>query len=500
MKALQKSNIRLNLNYSLIVSVLSGFLLLSYSQPWSQTTTHRVLIGGCDLGYTAVVGKDGAFEWKFTEPNENDDAWVLPNGNIIWSYKQGVKMVTPNYYAPLLSKVVWNRPTPSGAETHACQPLDGGSSKFLIGESYATYSDIIEVDTSGKVWKRITLQGFGSGSHNQFRQIRKTPQKTYLVAQQAGNGKAFEYDSTGKLLRTFPDGRFATERLANGNTLIGCGDNHRAIEVDANNNIVWQVGQTDIKGDNFTVSLGFVAGLLRLPNGNTMLCNWGGHGGATGAAVIEITPDKKLVWSISATIPNFVASIQLLDALDSIRPVASNAVASALAQKRITVTFSKTLDSASSVALANYSLNGGVAITAVTFGNDRKSVLLTIGTTLVATTLYTLTINNVLDNASPANKIAAGSTVKVEMGVFVIDHNPAPGLADPLNVTSGYSSLSVYNLQGRLVRHYTVGRVTSVAALVQFLGTRENGLLRGGRYFVTVTSDRGRETHKVVVP
>jgi hypothetical protein len=216
--------------------------------------------------------------------------------------------------------------------------------------------------------------------------------------------------------------------------------------------------------------------------------------------VLEITPDKKLVWSITTTIPNAVSAFQLLDALDSIRPVASKAVALDLAQKRITVTFSKTLDSASAIALANYSLNGGVTITAVTFGSDRKSVLLTIGTTLVATTSYTLTINNVLDNSSPANKIAAGSTVKVEMGVFVIDYNPAPGLTGTLNVQSGYSSLSVYNLQGRLVRHYTVGRVTSVAALVQFLGTRENSLLRGGRYIVAVTSDRGRETHKVVVP
>jgi hypothetical protein len=41
------------------------------------------------------------------------------------------------------------------------------------------------------------------------------------------------------------------------------------------------------------------AGFQRLPNGNTVLCNWGGHGHVgKQAQIIEITPDKKVVWQV----------------------------------------------------------------------------------------------------------------------------------------------------------------------------------------------------------
>jgi len=271
--------------------------------------THRVLISGCNLGYLAIVGTNGQFEWKNNDGSVACDSWLLPNGNIVYSYSFGAKIIKPNFQNSALDVVVWDHRTKSGGETHSCQPLDGSSSKFLIGESFDTVSYIVEVDTANKEWKRIALPHFGSGAHGQFRQVRKTPEGTYLVSQETTSGRAFEYDSTGKLLRTFPDGRYSAQRLANGNTLIACGDNHRVIEVDRNNQIVWQVAQTDISG----ISLGFVAEVVRLSNGNTLICNWGGHGGSSGAAVIEVTQDKTLVWSLAATIPNYVASVKVLD-------------------------------------------------------------------------------------------------------------------------------------------------------------------------------------------
>ena len=113
------------------------------------------------------------------------------------------------------------------------------------------------------------------GTHSQFRQIRKTPQGTYLVSQQSGSGKARELDADGKVLRTFPCGQFVAIRLPDGNTLIACGDAHRVIEVDPADQIVWEVKETDIPGNR----LGFVAGLQRLANGDTVICNWSGHSG-----------------------------------------------------------------------------------------------------------------------------------------------------------------------------------------------------------------------------
>ena len=56
---------------------------------------------------------------------------------------------------------------------------------------------------------------------------------------------------------------------------LRCGDDHRVIEVDGQGSVVWQVTEHEIPGNQ----LGFAAGLQRLPNGNTIICNWPGHGG-----------------------------------------------------------------------------------------------------------------------------------------------------------------------------------------------------------------------------
>ena len=55
--------------------------------------------------------------------------------------------------------------------------------------------------------------------------------------------------------------------------------------------------------------LGYVAGVRRLPNGNTLICNWGGHGGAKGPALFEITRQKELVWRTPQSIKNRVSAV-----------------------------------------------------------------------------------------------------------------------------------------------------------------------------------------------
>jgi hypothetical protein len=61
--------------------------------------------------------------------------------------------------------------------------------------------------------------------------------------------------------------------------------------------------------------LKFMTGLQRLPNGNTVMTNWLGHGQfGKSSHIIEITSDKKVVWTFfdHKTIRT-VSSIQLLD-------------------------------------------------------------------------------------------------------------------------------------------------------------------------------------------
>jgi hypothetical protein len=105
-------------------------------------------------------------------------------------------------------------------------------------------------------------------------------------------------------------------RLKNGHTLIACADSNkqpgRVFEVDQEGHTIWEVKGEELPG----VSLKFMAGLERLENGNTVMCNWLGHGAlGQSAHIVEVTPDKKVVWRFydHATMKT-VSSIYLLDA------------------------------------------------------------------------------------------------------------------------------------------------------------------------------------------
>ncbi len=278
------------------------YLLLLAASAQAQ---HRLLVSGCGYGEVAVYAKDGTKEWSFAEKNEADDAWLLPNNDVVMAYKYGMRIIRPDWKSGVGGKILKDRPTPNKGETHSCQPLPGGG--FLIGESFDGVSYIVELNSDLQETKRIKLKKYGK-KHGSFRQIRKTPQNTYLVTQQRKGGIAMEIDAAGKIIRNFPDGRFVAERLENGNTLIACGDTHRIIEVDAEDKMVWSLEQNDLSG----ITIGFAAGVQRLPNGNTIFCNWGGHGGTAGASIVEVSPDKKVVWSTSPGKPNRAANVKVL--------------------------------------------------------------------------------------------------------------------------------------------------------------------------------------------
>jgi hypothetical protein len=263
--------------------------------------SHRFLNGFSDKGMLAIVNPDGTHAWEYTIGQaEANDAWLLPNGDVVLSFIAGAREVTP------AKQTVWQYMAPAGAEVHSVQPLPGGL--FLIGESHSDGTSFLyEMDRTTTISHTVKVT-LGGGAHGQFREIRKTPQGTYITSQL--NGKAMEFDATGKLLNTYPCGSFVGIRLPDGNTLISCGDDHRVIEVDPQNAIVWQVGQNDIPGN----TLFFVAGLQRLPNGNTVVCNWPGHaGGSTQPQVLEITRDKKVVWQVRDASLGWISNIEILD-------------------------------------------------------------------------------------------------------------------------------------------------------------------------------------------
>ena len=91
------------------------------------------------------------------------------------------------------------------------------------------------------------------------------------------------------------DWPFTAIRLANGNTVVGCTNGNRVIEIDSEGKIVWSVDNDDL-GEKLIAD---ACGVQRLPNGNTVITSYHG-GGPDKVKLLEVTPEKKVVWKYSA--------------------------------------------------------------------------------------------------------------------------------------------------------------------------------------------------------
>ncbi len=263
----------------------------------------RILAGDDSTRRLAIVAPDGSLEWEIPVTAIHD-ATVLPNGNIL--LQQGwtrVQEVTPD------RKVVWEYDAAKAnpgkpVEVHAFQRLPHDLT--MIVESGP--ARIIEVDREGKVHREVKLQVDHPNAHSDTRLVRKLANGNYLVAHEA-DGRVREYSPEGKIVwqydiplfgkerkgghgpEAFGNQVFAATRLANGNTLIGTGNGHSVLEVNPAGSIVWKVEQQDLAG----ITLAWVTRVERLANGNTLIGNC--HAGPENPQLIEITPDRRVVWS-----------------------------------------------------------------------------------------------------------------------------------------------------------------------------------------------------------
>jgi len=254
-------------------------------------------------GKVLIVSAEGKVEWEYPAPGSND-LWVLPNGNLLFNAGHGVKEVTRK------KEVVFRYE--SRSEIYACQRLPDGNT--FIGECNA--GRLLEVDPSGKVAKEIRLLPEGKdGGHLYMRNARRLKDGNYLVTHY-GENVVREYDPRGKVVLEIAarGGPHSAVRLAGGRTLIACGDlegGPRVFEADGSGKVVWEIGKDDLPG----IGLKFMTGLQRLPNGNTVISNWLGHGNFGKAPhLIEVTPEKKVMWTF-ADHENMktISSVQLLD-------------------------------------------------------------------------------------------------------------------------------------------------------------------------------------------
>ncbi len=271
-----------------------------------ESPRRRVLAADYSTKRIAILGPDGKIEWQHRIDNIHD-LHRLPNGNILFqrSFTQLVEV------DPRTDQVVWNYDAGrmngndgKRVEVHAFQRLNEGST--MVVESGP--ARILEVDREGKVRKEIKLKVNHPDAHSDTRLARKLDNGHYLVCHER-DGAVREYDGSGKVVWEYavplfdraPRGGhgpeawgnqcFAALRLPNGNTLITTGNGHSVIEVTPGKEIVWSLHQKDLPG----VTLAWVTTLQVLKNGNIVLGNC--HAGPENPQIVEVTRDKKVVWS-----------------------------------------------------------------------------------------------------------------------------------------------------------------------------------------------------------
>lgn len=282
----------------------------------------RVL--GEDGGRVAIVDEYGRVEWEYRTNAQSHDLWLLPNGNVLLATgPAAVAAVTPG------KEVVWKYEARSKAgydgrvEVHSFQPLADGT--VMVAES--GNRRIVEVDRGGKIVREMPLTVEHPDAHRDTRLVRKLDDGHYLVCHE-GDGAVREYEPSGKVVWTYkldlggrpespghgPEGHgtsvFSAYRLANGNTLIGGGNNNRVLEVSPAGEVVWSVDQKELPG----VTLAWVTMLHPLPNGNVIIDNC--HAGRDNPQLIEVTRDKKVTWTFKdfKTFGNSLATTRVLDA------------------------------------------------------------------------------------------------------------------------------------------------------------------------------------------
>lgn len=251
----------------------------------------KLLVSGCGWKQVAILDKaTGTIEWSHPLNNREDcnDVELMPNGNILYAYTSGARLVTRTH------ETIWDFKARSGEELFTATRLPEGNYMLAM---CGTPSRIVELDSTGKQTAELLFDTNITGVHDQFRQIVKTPQDTYLIPLM-GKGVVVEMNDKKEIVNTVECGGnpFAIRILKNGNWLVSCGDAHKYVEIDPNCNEIIRSLSTD---DLPNISLLFVAELVRYDNGNTLISNWNGHStDKSQPLLVEVSPCNKVVWTL----------------------------------------------------------------------------------------------------------------------------------------------------------------------------------------------------------
>jgi hypothetical protein len=289
---------------------------------------------------TMFLVRGGKVVWTYEIPikdvnnnlSEYSDMHRLSNGDIVFAYKTGwrkidaegktifdrqcpqverAKLPAGDAAATQPGKTVW-------AECHTAQPIGNDRVLFMLNGIpaklclYNLKSGRMEMEHEVRTKEPVDSKSI----HGQFRNVRMTKAGTYLIAHM-NLGKVIEYDKDWKEIWSCDaPSVWHAVRLKNGNTLISGNQNAFVREVNPEGKVVWECKDGDI-GE---IKINSVHQAHRLANGNTVICNWTARvkkaDWPTIVQLIEVTPEKRVVWAIREwTDPDLgpASCVQVLD-------------------------------------------------------------------------------------------------------------------------------------------------------------------------------------------
>lgn len=297
---LQRDWLRLSL--SVLAAFIAWVAPASMADEKPSAIRHSYLVLG---NKTAIIGEDDKVAWEYKGGSR--DGFVLPNGNVLLAFADRVEEVTREHEIVFLYKK-----SPENSELSTAQRLYNGNT--LVTE-LGGKPRLLEISPKGEVVSGFDLLPETDNAHMQTRMARQLKNGNFLVPHLLAFAIK-EYTPEGRVVGTYktdmPEigGRaaenwpFTAIRLDNGNTLTSLTHGNKAVELDRQGQIVWKVTNEDVGG-----LFKDPCGAQRLANGNTVI---GSHAASSGICMIEVTPNKAIVWTSEHPVAASVHHFQIL--------------------------------------------------------------------------------------------------------------------------------------------------------------------------------------------
>ncbi len=282
-----------------LVSFVPSMLFAQSESPAStaDSVTHEFLACG---SHTYIMDEAGKVIWEY--PHNTRDGYVLENGNLLLTMTKSKRF--PGGAVVEVTRdgdetLIWRG---TQAEVNSVQPTADGT--YVLTEA-GPKPRLLEIDREGNIVVEFPLQCQTANAHMQTRMARKLPSGDYL-APHLFDFAVFQYNADGKLLgkldttmpgdaehaiHTWP---FTAIRHGDGHTLVTCTHGNRVVDFDTEGKIVWELTNDDLPGP----WLQDPCGAQVLPNGNIVITSYaGGSKDKDAPKLIEVTPEKKVVWT-----------------------------------------------------------------------------------------------------------------------------------------------------------------------------------------------------------